>query len=239
FASPRWRSSKPKIGLAFSSRSRYSFSFEGSLALCDTLRTPTLTEPDHSGCASWPWTSAGANRPATSTVMSFGFMSFAPLAEEEFAAHRRRVAAVHLVMAVVAAARDQPRVGRRRLPAAARVIDRARMARGVVAVLAQVGRLLLQQPRVVRAVRVVADEAVLLDRRMAPDEGAALLGVAGGAELRDRLGVDHRLRQRAVRVVAVGAVQLALDDRMVRGFQQLRADLLVAGGAGLVLQLPL
>src|SRR5262249_48684137 len=158
--------------------------------------------------------------------------------EEQLAAHRRRVAAVELVVAVDAAARDQARVLRPG-PGAARVVDRARVARRVVAVLADVGRLLLEQARVVRAVRVMAGKAVLLDRRMVPHERAALLGVAAGAELRDRFGVDHRFREGAVRVVAIGARELALDDRVVRRLEQLRADLLVAGRAGLVLQLAL
>src|SRR5690349_19499992 len=119
---------------------------------------------------------------------------------------------MELVMAVDAAARDQPRVLRSG-PAAARVVDRSRMPRGVVAVLADVGRLLREQARVVRAVRVVAGEAVLLDGRMVPNEGAALLCVAARAELRDGLRIDHRLGKRAVRVVAIGARELAFDDR--------------------------
>lgn len=89
----------------------------------------------------------------------------------------------------------------------------------------------------IRAMRVVAGQAVFFYRRMFPDERTALFGVAARAELNHRFAVHHGVRERAVGVMAVGALDPSLDDGMVRGFQQLRADLLMAGGAGFVLQL--
>src|SRR6266513_5494234 len=88
-------------------------------------------------------------------------------------------------------------------------------------------------------VRVVAGQAVLLDRGVLVHERAALVGVAAGAQLVDRLLLDHGVAQRPVRVVAARAFELAFDDRVMRGLQELRADLLVAGGTGFVLQLPI
>src|SRR5690348_1638286 len=72
----------------------------------------------------------------------------APLSHEAARAARGGVAAVDFVMAVEAAARDEARVGAaggRRLEVVVRVVHRARVAGGVVAVLAQVGHLLVQE----------------------------------------------------------------------------------------------
>src|SRR6185369_4671942 len=89
----------------------------------------------------------------------------------------------------------------------------------------------------VRAVGVVAVEAVLLHRRVPPDEGAALFGVAGSAELVHRLALHHRMGERPVGVMAIGALHTALDDGVVGGLGELRANLLMAVRAGFVLQL--
>src|SRR2546426_6017659 len=115
---------------------------------------------------------------------------FASLAQEELAAHRRRIAAVDVGVAVQARASDETRVRRARRRAAEPLIaaiERARMARRVVAVLAQVRYPLGEQLVVVRAVRVVAGEAVLLDRRVFLHERPALVGMAAGAQLVHRL----------------------------------------------------
>ena len=114
---------------------------------------------------------------------------------EELAATARRVRPVDRVVAVQAGPRNETRVhvrvrlpglagaGRVRVaggaqPAAGRAVDRSRVSRGVVAVLAKVRRLLVQQLGMHRAVRVVAGRAVLLDRRMAEHERAALVRMA-------------------------------------------------------------
>ncbi len=85
-----------------------------------------------------------------------------------------------------------------------------------------------------RAVRRVADRAVLLDRGMLVDPRTALVGVAGEAQVADGLVRQARLLQRTVRVVAVLAEDLAFDDRVVRGLEYLAADVAVALDAPLV-----
>jgi hypothetical protein len=56
----------------------------------------------------------------------------------------------------------------------------------------------------------------------------ALVGVARVALVIDRRLLQHRRRDRAVRVVAVGALDLAFDDRVVRRLEVRCADRLVA-----------
>src|SRR6266540_247857 len=225
--------------------SRYSLSFAtlpslpvARLAPC----TPTVTEPNTAmsslpSAASAP---AAAKRFATSMGISLDFIS-GLLAQEELAAHRRGIVAVDVRVAVQAGARNEPRAGRacrRAAEALIAAVVRAGVARPVVAVLAEIRRALVEELRVDRSVRVVAGQAVLLDRRVLVHEGAALVGVAAGAQLIHRLLLDHGVAQGTMGVVAAGALELPLDDRMVRGLQELRADLLVADRAGLVLQLP-
>src|SRR5215475_7662714 len=132
---------------------------------------------------------------------SFLLILVSPLSREELAAGTRRVRAVDRRMAVVARAGHEAgadaRVGlsdavrlavqhtarrggvtRGAIESAGRAVDRARMPRPVVAVLAQIRRRLVQEPRVDRPMRVVASDAVLFDRRMAEDIRTALVGVA-------------------------------------------------------------
>jgi hypothetical protein len=78
------------------------------------------------------------------------------------------------------------------------------------------------------AVRVVADRAVLLHRRVVAHERPALLHVAGVAGVGDRVAHHHRRPDRAVRVVAVGAGDQAFADRVAVGPVDLGALLLVA-----------
>ena len=100
-----------------------------------------------------------------------------------------------------------------------------------MALLAQQRRLDLQHLLVVRAVGVVAVQAVLAHRRVLPQERAALLGVAGVAVLVDRGLQQHLVVGRAVRVVAARALQLALAHRHVAGAEQLGLLLQVAARA--------
>src|ERR1035437_7218398 len=67
-----------------------------------------------------------------------------------------------------------------------------------------------------RAVHVVAVRAVLGHRRVLPQVGPALLGVAGEAGLVHRRRHQELLVGGAVRVVAGGALHLPLRDRHVR-----------------------
>ena len=103
------------------------------------------------------------------------------------------------------------------------------MPRVVVAPLAQHRRLGDEHALMRRAVRVVATRAVVADRRVLVQERPALLRVAADARLvqpvahLEQLDVD-----RPVRVVARGALHLALGDRHVRGAAQLGDLLLMA-----------
>mgnify|MGYP006203171923 CR=1 FL=1 len=63
-------------------------------------------------------------------------------------------------------------------------------------------------------------------------ELAALLQVALVAGLVDRVGLEQGGVERAVRVVAIHAADLAFRQRHVRAAVELLADVLVAGGAG-------
>src|SRR6185295_14939193 len=67
-----------------------------------------------------------------------------------------------------------------------------------------------------RAVRVMADHAVFLDRLMGAHERPALLHVAGVAGLVDAVADQLLLAGAAVGVVAVGAGDLALERRVTR-----------------------
>src|SRR5262245_13648550 len=129
------------------------------------------------------------------------------------------VAAMDLRVAVLARASDDARA----LAAArllsrcrglARVVKRARMAeRRTVALLADERPRPDEQEVVVGAVGRVAIEAALAHRGVLPKEWAALLGMAGSTRFVDAVGLEQRPRDRAVRVVAVGAAHLALGQR--------------------------
>src|SRR5688572_22333816 len=151
-------------------------------------------------------------------------------------ASRRRlvlgaVAAVDVDVAIHAAARHAAQRGGAGAAPDRQLAGLARMARMAVAFLAQERRALLEQVGDRGAVRLVADGAVFLHRRMVVHERAALLGVAGEAGVVD--GVAHQLlRRAAMHVVAGGAGHLALHDRVVDRPVDLRALLLVAVEAG-------
>src|SRR5215470_4227150 len=126
-------------------------------------------------------------------------------------------------MAVRAPARDGVRAGARSVQRA----RRAAVARRLVALLAQPRLTHLEQVRVRRPVRVVADAAVLLHRLVGADEGTPLLHVAGVAGVVDVVAHHHARADRAVRVVAVRARHHALADGVARGPVDQRADVLV------------
>src|SRR5206468_3886436 len=83
---------------------------------------------------------------------------------------------------------------------------------------------LLTEPRlgepqhllVVGPVWIVAVRAAFLDGWVLPQEGAALLRMAGVAGIVDRVLLQERLRHGAVRVVAGRARHLALAERHMR-----------------------
>ncbi len=107
----------------------------------------------------------------------------------------------------------------------------AAVARRLVALLAQERRALPEEVRGGRAVRVVADRAVLLHRLVRAHERPALLHVAGVAGVVHVVAHHHRRSYRAVRVVAVGARHHAFAYGMARGPVDLHPLLLVAGEA--------
>src|SRR5450759_1824823 len=106
-----------------------------------------------------------------------------------------------------------------------------------VTLLAQPRRARLQQRCVARAVRRVADGAIVSDGRVVPEERTPLLRMTGVAGLVDRILDEHGRAGRTVRVVAVGtrhlrrARQAGHRQRMGRDPMGLGALLLVAGEA--------
>src|SRR5688572_5802378 len=145
------------------------------------------------------------------------------------------VAAMDVRVAIHAAPRDGAECGAAGGAAGRQLARLARVAGVAVAFLAQEWRARLQQAGDGRAVRLVADRAVLLHRRMVMHERAALLHVAGEAGLVH--AVAHELlRIAAVHVVARRARHLSLDDRVVHRPVHLHALLLVAGEAGVALR---
>lgn len=85
-----------------------------------------------------------------------------------------------------------------------------------MAILAEVDNLLHHQIFMTAAMRRVADRAILRNRRVLPDKGTPFVGVTLVAELVDALGLEHMFCQGAVGIVAIGALDLAFDDGMVR-----------------------
>src|SRR5882672_10315169 len=89
--------------------------------------------------------------------------------------------------------------------------------------LAEPRRAHLQQRRVVRAVRCMADRAIFVDGAVLPEERAAPFRVTGVASLIHAV-VDHELRaERSVRVVAVRARHFSVVYRVCRDATKLCA----------------
>jgi len=64
------------------------------------------------------------------------------------------------------------------------------------------------------AMRLVANEAILLRRGMHPDKGSAFIDMAGEAKQVRRLRLDHSPGQGSVDTVTIAAFYLTLQDRM-------------------------
>lgn len=95
-------------------------------------------------------------------------------------------------------------------------------------------RLLHNQQRLMGgAVRVVAVETTLTDRRVLPQEGAALFAVTLITLVIDRVCRNEPLGLGAVRIMAVRANHLLFPQGMMGGLHDRRADLLMTPGAKL------
>lgn len=91
-----------------------------------------------------------------------------------------------------------------------RVIDRARVTRADVASLTEDGRLRDEHALVGRSMRIVTRHASIATRRVLPQEGTSLLGMARGAQLGNRIALAQQLHvRRAVSVVAGRTLHLA------------------------------
>ena len=91
-----------------------------------------------------------------------------------------------------------------------------------------------QQRALIRAVGCVAVEAVLTHRRMFEQEWSAFFRMALIARLVDRIGLEQRAGQGAVRIVAVIAAHLPFRQRHVRAAIELQANILVTLRTGIV-----
>ena len=91
-----------------------------------------------------------------------------------------------------------------------------------------------QQRALIGAVRRVAIEAVLANGRMLKQERTALLRMTLVARLVDRVGLEQRIGQGAMRIVAVVAAHLPFGKRHVRAAIELQADIPVTLGTGIV-----
>lgn len=107
-----------------------------------------------------------------------------------------------------------------------------RMAGGAVTLLAQPRVSQFKQRSGGRTMRGVTKRAVVADRRMLPEEGAAFLGVTGEAGVVDRFLQQQFRAVAAVRIVAVAAKHLALAHRMRRRQMQFGTLRRVASDAG-------
>ena len=96
-----------------------------------------------------------------------------------------------------------------------RRIGSSRMSACIMAVLAELRRILDQKFGMVAAVRCMAVEAVFLDRRMFEHEGASLFGVTLIAQFVDRIGFDLIVAESTMRIVAIGACDQPFLDRMM------------------------
>lgn len=97
-----------------------------------------------------------------------------------------------------------------------------------MAVLAQVRHAFFSQLVCLCSVRCMAIEAVLFDRRVWLDKRSTFIGMAGVTELVDGLRFDHRLGHGTVGVVAIGALDLAFDNRVMRELVGFGTHVLVA-----------
>lgn len=87
----------------------------------------------------------------------------------------------------------------------------------IMATLAKQGHSTVQELVVIPTMRHMADETILVHRRMGPHEGASFFGMALVAELVHRIGLEEVGAEPAVMLMAVGAFHLPFPDRMVGG----------------------
>ena len=142
-------------------------------------------------------------------------MVSSPLSGKTFAVSTGCIAAMNGAVAVVAATVKSTSAG-----GAAKIgitaVWRAGVARPVVALLAKIRLLVFQQLECLGTVRCVAFCTIFLNRRVLPYIGTALFSMALVAELIDVLGLDAAMAQGTVGVVAIGTLDFAFDNRVVR-----------------------
>src|SRR5581483_354696 len=224
------RTSKAPKGC--SSRSRYSSSLPRSCRDGSSRKTrpPTSTAPSTFQPRSDVWAEAApgaatATRTAAiSAALRVGMAGL--LAREGEAGGVVRPVDVDVAVAARAAEHELQRAG-------IRPVRPGRMPGLHVALLAQARPRELEHLVVVAAVGVVAVQAALRHRGVLPEERPALLGMAGVAGLVDRVLLEERRGDRAVRVVARRAGHLPLAERHVGGLELGRPLLDVALPAGL------
>lgn len=90
-----------------------------------------------------------------------------------------------------------------------------------------------KQRRLVRAVRRVADHAVLRRWRVLPQERPPLLGVAGDAGFVDPIAPSQRFANTAVGIVAIATNELTVAHRMRRALESIRQHIAVAASANI------
>ena len=91
----------------------------------------------------------------------------------------------------------------------------------MMALLAELRRTPHQRPRVNRPVRIMTGAAILEDRLVLPQEGSALLGMAGIAIVIDCYLAQLRLARRFMRLVTVTALHLPVTEGMTELLQGL------------------
>lgn len=102
------------------------------------------------------------------------------------------------------------------------------MLRVVMAILAEVDNLLNHQIFVSAAVRRVADDAIFRDWRMFPYPRTTFFRMAFVAKEIDGIGLDHVFCLGAVGVVAIRALDFALNDGMMRHLVGIGTDIFMA-----------
>lgn len=110
-------------------------------------------------------------------------------------------------------------------------VDGAGVLRRVVAALAEKRRLSVQELPMIAPMGHVACKAILLDRRMFPEEGPALFGVAFETEFIYGIRLDHLCREAPVLVMALRTFHETLFQRMVGLLVLLGSDVQVTAVA--------
>ena len=103
-----------------------------------------------------------------------------------------------------------------------------------VTLLAKNGSRSRQQAFEIRSVRTVTIHAIFPHGSVFEQERSALFCVAAVTKLVHAVGFQQRLRGRAMRIVTVGAIQLAFEQGHMGALVEFRALDFVAGKAGLI-----